>query len=274
MPVAGALHRERYLIATGLLRGRIDDRAPAIEVLAGTLALDIDVDTVVAVVGPAALQVDGRDAAVGACIAVRAGEHVAVTHLGPGPAYLALAGWRPHPVLGSVSTDTFSGLGPPPLARGAVLQGSGPIDVTRVGAFHRPLSGSTGPIRLTRAGHAALDDLAGQRWSVTAVARSGTRLVGGTLPVEAGLPSRPMVRGAVQATPSGEAVVLGPDGGLTGGYPVVGVVAAVDLDRVSLLAPGDEVAFSVCDVEAAAHAYARWRAGLGALLTHPDHLPH
>jgi allophanate hydrolase subunit 2 len=81
-----------------------------------------------------------------------------------------------------------------------------------------------------------------------------------------------MVPGAIQLTPGGEAIVLGPDGGLTGGYPVVAVVASVDLDRVSLLALGDEVDFRAIDVEQAATARLAAVTGLRRALAHPADL--
>ena len=78
------------------------------------------------------------------------------------------------------------------------------------------------------------------------------------------------LRGSVHA---GEAIVLGPDGGLTGGYPVVGVVASVDLDRVSALAAGAGVSFRRVDPEDAALAHQRRVAMLRGCITHPAHLP-
>jgi len=47
------------------------------------------------------------------------------------------------------------------------------------------------------------------------------------------LESVPLVRGAVQVTPSNELVVMLADHPTTGGYPVIGVVAARDVDRLS-----------------------------------------
>ena len=52
-----------------------------------------------------------------------------------------------------------------------------------------------------------------------------------------------MVLGAVQVPPDGRPVVLLADHGTTGGYPVVAVVRADDLDRCAQLRPGDPVGF-------------------------------
>jgi allophanate hydrolase subunit 2 len=128
-------------------------------------------------------------------------------------------------------------------------------------------------MRVAEAGHAGLRALVSATWTVASVARSGVRLSGGPIPASGTVPSMPMVPGAIQATPAGEAVVLGPDGGLTGGYPVVGVVVTADLDRLSLLAPGDRVAFRSVAVADAAAARRDQLATLRRAVAHPDHLP-
>lgn len=272
VPVSGAWHRERHLLATGLLTGTPDAGVPAIELLAGTLDLLVHVDTTLTSVGPAAVHVDGHPAAVDTCLAVRAGSRIRIDHRGPGPVYVALSGWRPHLVLGSSSTDTFGRLGPGPLAAGTVLMAGDGVheaSLARVGAFHRERRERTGPIRVVLTGHPSAAEFTGARWTVTAAARSGTRLTGHALPGAGDVPSQPMVQGAVQLTPSGDPVVLGPDGGVTGGYPVVAVVATADLDRLSLLAVGDAVSFRACDLHEAVQAHeerARW---LASAITHP-----
>jgi len=58
------------------------------------------------------------------------------------------------------------------------------------------------------------------------------------------LQSFPLVRGAVQVTSSEELVVMLADHPTTGGYPVIGVVSAVDVDRLSQATPGWEVCFA------------------------------
>jgi allophanate hydrolase subunit 2 len=55
------------------------------------------------------------------------------------------------------------------------------------------------------------------------------------------LASFPVVPGSVQLTPSGELVVLGPDAGVTGGYPVLGVVPRAGLDALAQARPGTAV---------------------------------
>jgi allophanate hydrolase subunit 2 len=74
--------------------------------------------------------------------------------------------------------------------------------------------------------------------------RVGMRLVG--MPLEyrrpdRQLPSEGATRGAIQVPPNGFPVILGPDHPVTGGYPVIGVIADEDIDRVAQVRPGQTV---------------------------------
>jgi len=274
VPVSGPFHRQRYLVATALLSGDPDPERPAIEVLAGDLRLVMRADSLVAVVGPASMHVDGHPAATGTALLVHEGAAVRVEPIGAGPSYLVIAGWVAPRVLGSAATDTFSKLGGGLLGAGSLLAGApDPAEWSRVGAFHRRLSSATGPLRAAAAGHPAIADLTAASWTVASIARSGVRMTGPVLPVEGSVASMPVVAGAIQATPGGEVIVLGPDGGLTGGYPVVGVVTSADLDRLSLLAVGDPVTFRETGVDEAHRAWRERERDLMAAVTHPDQLP-
>lgn len=57
-------------------------------------------------------------------------------------------------------------------------------------------------------------------------------------------PSLGVVVGAIQLTPSGHPLVLMPDGGVTGGYPVIAVVASADLPLLGQLTPGAAIHFA------------------------------
>lgn len=98
--------------------------------------------------------------------------------------------------------------------------------------------------------HGALVDpseLAGRTFRLAATSdRTGLRLEGDavrTHPRPHGTPSLPLVPGAVQLPPSGQPVVLGPDHPVTGGYPVVGVVRASQLEALFVAPLGSTVAF-------------------------------
>ncbi|MDR5675749.1 MAG: allophanate hydrolase subunit 2 family protein, partial [Armatimonadota bacterium] len=50
---------------------------------------------------------------------------------------------------------------------------------------------------------------------------------------------------AVQVPPSGQPIVLMPDGPTTGGYPVLAVVVEEDLPRLAQKRPGERVRFQL-----------------------------
>ena len=79
-------------------------------------------------------------------------------------------------------------------------------------------------------------DLASQKWITAQDSnRIGVRLTSDALRRNEfpELLSLPLVRGAVQLTPSGELVVMLADHPTTGGYPVVGVLASDDVDDLA-----------------------------------------
>jgi biotin-dependent carboxylase-like uncharacterized protein len=139
------------------------------------------------------------------------------------------------PVLGSRSTDTLSGLGPPPIATGMDLPvGREPAE---------PPVGETWPvrapgdvIRITRGPRAdwftagALTALAGS-WTISEASRVGIRLAGPRLEraIDGELPSEGLVRGAIQVPPDGAPIMMLADHPTTGGYPVIAVVQPNDV---------------------------------------------
>jgi allophanate hydrolase subunit 2 len=76
--------------------------------------------------------------------------------------------------------------------------------------------------------------------------RVGTRLEGPVI-ARSSAPdrSRPTVRGAIEVPRDGQPIVLGPEHPTTGGYPIVGVICAADLDRFSAIRIGGDVVFEV-----------------------------
>jgi KipI family sensor histidine kinase inhibitor len=152
-------------------------------------------------------------------------------------------------VLGSLSRDTLSGLGPAPLRAGDVLcagpeQGLDAVPVagaTSVEGTDPAGSVLTIPVlvgpRAELLGTAAVAALLGTEWTVRQDSdRVGVRLEGPALPVPEGagsVPSEPMLPGAVQVPPSGLPVVFGPDHPATGGYPVIAVVTRRGLDALA-----------------------------------------
>ncbi len=167
-------------------------------------------------------------------------------------------GIRSTRVLGSVATDTLSGLGPAPLVPGAVVQiGPAGRDAVHPEPWPRalPAPGETVEIEITLGPRddwftpAAVDALLEQEWEVTPRSdRVGIRLLGAT-PLERAvpgeLPSEGVVTGALQVPPDGQPVLFLPDHPVTGGYPVIGAVTDRFLDLAGQLPPGVRVRFRV-----------------------------
>lgn len=244
--------------AAGLANRLVGNRPEAalLEVTAGGLRLRAGRTVLVAVTGaPLPVAVDGRPAPFAAPMTLPPG---AVLSLGTPWAglrsYLAVRGGIDvPPVLGSRSTDTLSGLGPPPLTAGTLLPvgdlaaDEPVVDVAPVGPPpDRPvLRVLPGPRRdwLDDAAWAALTT---QEWAVAADSdRVGLRLTGPRLARarEGELPSEGLVAGAVQVPPDGAPVLFLADHPVTGGYPVLAVVVTADLPLAAQLRPGDGVRF-------------------------------
>lgn len=266
VPHSGAWHRVRHRISTELVGS---PGGPAVELLAGELVLRMLQSTVIASVGSAELHIDSRRVPGGVGVGVGPQSEVRLEHVGPGPAYLAIAGWEPPRVLGSASADTFSRIGGATLVAGEVLIGTSRTDET-AGRFLRESSFVGGPIRVLLTEDREWPD---EPWQVLTTTRSGTRLRGPSVPSSTSLPSAPMVVGAVQVTPSGEGIVLGPDSGVTGGYPVVGCVITADVSRVSDLAIGEQVMFTPVSIDEAVAAYEEERRLLAGAVVDPRDLP-
>jgi allophanate hydrolase subunit 2 len=63
--------------------------------------------------------------------------------------------------------------------------------------------------------------------------------------------------GAVQVTPSGEVIILGPDAGVTGGYPLMGVLPEAEMPLIARLITGDRVTFAAIEPSEAVDLDAR-----------------
>lgn len=169
--------------------------------------------------------------------------------------YLAVRGGIDAPVVaGSRSTDVMAGLGRAPLAAGeTVAIGAVPAqaipvnDLAPWGGFSDRVDVALRPgPRADWFETSALTALFREPWLVTNDSnRVGMRLAGPVLSrTRAGeLPSEGMVVGAIQVPPSGLPTVLLADGPVTGGYPVIAVVAEASIDRLAQLRPGQRIAF-------------------------------
>jgi biotin-dependent carboxylase-like uncharacterized protein len=234
-----------------------DETAPAVETVVGGLVVEARRTVRVAVTGaPRSVRVDGRLAAMWSPLTLRAGERLRIE---PGHrqvfTYLAVdGGFVAESVLGSASTDSLTGLGPPPLERGDVLASAdrhsahAAVDVAPVDDPPDPavLAVHPGP-RTDWFAPGALDALCAATWHVAPTSnRIGLRLDGPSCLHRTRLdelPSEGVVRGSVQITPDGTPVVFGPDHPVTGGYPVLAVVDGACLAAAAQCEPGSRVRF-------------------------------
>ncbi len=175
--------------------------------------------------------------------------------------YLAVRGGFDAPVtLGSRSTDTLAGLGPPPLRRGTPLlrqpiATSTPRTWAPLDTWHHETHREPGrrseptviavhpPPRPIPAAN-VMHQLTSTTWVIAPdSSRIGVRLTGGhiDLPRDPHTPSEPLIAGAIQLPPEGAPIIMGPDHPTTGGYPVIGVVRESDLDLLAQLRPGAQV---------------------------------
>jgi biotin-dependent carboxylase-like uncharacterized protein len=252
---SGALDVDALVEANRLV-GNVD-AAAGIETTLTGVALRTEVATTVAVTGAAApITVDGEPVPFGAALAVPAGAVIDVGAAQSGVrSYLAFSGGiTVVPVLGSRSTDTLSGLGPPPLRPGFVL----PLGRVTRAELPLPFTVEAAPeltevaLRL-RLGprhdwlsQTARDALPKSTYTLSVKSnRVGARLTGPVLTrATAGeLPSEAIVLGAVQVTADGQPLVFLADHPTTGGYPVIGVVERADLRLVAQARPGTAIRF-------------------------------
>jgi biotin-dependent carboxylase-like uncharacterized protein len=257
VPRAGAVDLPALLLGNRLVGNPAT--AAGLEITMTGCTLRFGRTTTIAVTGAeiTRLRVGNRPADAGVPVPVRAGD---VVEIGPTRTglrtYLAVAGGiAVPPVLGSRSTDTLAGVGPPVLRDGDVLP-VGPPSGAPAPVWFTPRPGARpGPVRLrVRLGprhdwftQPALTTFTTATYVVSPLSdRIGARLTGPplarTAPDE--LPSEGMVLGAVQVTPDGQPLVFLANHPTTGGYPVIAVVEEADLALLAQARPGTTVTFS------------------------------
>lgn len=240
--------------------------AAVLEIAYGGFAIRTDQPVTVAVTGaPAALTIvtaDGRSlpAPNGRPLALDAGDELTLDHPPEGTrSYLAIrGGLAVEHVLNSAATDTLAKVGPPPVIIGDVLvpalAATAAVDPDRPAAARMPKAGDTvtldivpGP-RTDWFTQRGLATLLSQSFEVTPASnRVGMRL-SGVEPLEktgaAELPSEGTPLGAIQVPHSGEPVLFLADHPLTGGYPVIAVVASHHLDLAGQIPIGAKIRFN------------------------------
>lgn len=252
---SGAADGSSYRLANRLVGNR--EAEAALEVTLGGLTLHAEHDFLIAVTGaPCAVTVADIEFGSNIPIGIRAGQDVALASPVTGlRSYLAVRGGiRVPEVLGSRSTDVLAGIGPDPLASGDLL----PIGSPYGPQPHLDLAPVAAPpaddlVLVVRVGPRddwftaeGMTDLLTGRYEVTERSnRVGIRLSGPPIrrSREEELPSEGMVTGALQVSPSGQPTLLLADHPVTGGYPVIAVVDAADVDRAAQARPGQHLRF-------------------------------
>ncbi len=263
---SGAADRSSYLAVNAVLGNEAG--VAVVESVLGGLSVRAHGQVAVAVGGaPAAVTVDGEGVDGTVPVELRDGQ---VLKLGTPKhglrTYLSVrGGFDVPPVLGSCSTDTLSGVGPAPIARGdriavrsvgepgsRATQAADPTVWDRNPVEPLVLNVIPGP---RDDWFISPSDLAAGEWVVSPHSnRVGVRL---DRPTEVGpdgapplrrtdsreLPSEGVTLGAIQVPPSGHPVLFLADHPVTGGYPVIGVVRAADVDRAAQARPGQRVRF-------------------------------
>lgn len=258
---SGAFDQASFRLANRLVGNH--ETAAVIEILLGPFELEAHASIVVAATGTNApldvLEVGGqvRSGRDRAAVALRGGERLIVGSPSIGlRTYLSFrGGLLGEPTLGSCSFDSLGRIGPAPIVDGDELR-VGTVSMSDPWFEPLPDRSTDDPVLLPLRLGPREDWLVGVDpaaclsccvWTVDAASnRSGIRLSGTPLPRRPGdLASEAMVPGAVQVPPNGLPIVLGPDGGTTGGYPVVGVVPQRGIDLLAQRRPGERVRFQI-----------------------------
>lgn len=241
------------------LVGNANDRCAALEFTLAGPVLRFEIACVLALTGGLVdAQLDGQPVPMYQSVPVHAGQILVCGRLRTGMrAYLAVhGGIRVAPVLGSMATDTLSGLGAPFLHSQDVLDiASTPMQ----GGFYLrtpPRFGNDVRLRILFGPHQdyfASDtrrELCSRRFTVSQQSdRTGIRLTE-PLALPAALPELPsqgMVTGAIQIPGDGCPVMLLPNHGTTGGYPVIATVISADHWHMGQLAVGTQIRFEEID---------------------------
>jgi antagonist of KipI len=271
---SGAFDAPALRIANALC-GNVRD-ACALEITLLGPTLHFDQAARIAVTGaPLALRAGGKELPMWAPVHVPAMTTLTLGAIRSGcRSYLAVrGGFDVAPVLGSRSTDVNASLGP---NHGRALRTGDTLAVSRA-ANAAPCAPATTPrwrldprpwfhdevpatLRLLPGSHA--DALTAESHAALLAEtfhvqpdsnRTGLRLLGPRLhwrePVE--LVSEGCTPGLLQLPPSGQPIAFGPECPVSGGYPRIGQVVAVDLPRLAQLRPGNALRFTACTLDEA-----------------------
>ena len=257
VPACGAADIVSLALANALVGNAWD--APGLEIALAGARFEALASACVAVTGaPCEVALGGTPASHHDALWLRAGE---VLEVGPARlgcrTYLAVAGgFVGEEAFGSTSTYLpagFGGLSGRALREGDRLHGAPGRDASpgteTPPALRAPftrswtLRATVGP-EADVFGRDTIAPLFGEGWHASRAAdRTGIRLDGPALPRsgDAGMDSVAVLPGTVQLPPGGAPILLGVDGGTTGGYPRAAQVIRADRHLLGQVRPGDAV---------------------------------
>ncbi len=253
VPPGGAFDRESLLLANALFGN--EPGAPALEIPLLGGVFEAESDQWVSVVGARCeVSIDGSRQSGDSALFLRRAQSLGIEKLQAGVrVYLgAPGGWSAPESLGSRSGFAVT-TGQSLASREQSVPCIGQSGFCRLAA--QPESVMPGNLRVLPGPHSTQDSLAslcGGKLTVSPnSSRMGVRLEGFPEPADEEIPSEPSCPGALQVTPDGTLIALGPDGPTIGGYPKIAYVVDADLDRLGQLAAGQEVRFEMMSLEEA-----------------------
>jgi biotin-dependent carboxylase-like uncharacterized protein len=268
VPRSGAADRASLVLANRLLGN--DDGAAALETTLTGPRLRFDGPAELALTGaPVQARVGERVVAMNEAFGIETGDELRVGTASVGlRTYVAVAGGIDAArVLGSAATDVLTGLGPAPLAPGAVLRtragrarggggggGGGRTIRPPAPCPPPPLLELPDPVRLRVIvgprndwfSDESIKRLLNDEFTIShASNRIGARLDGPLMERARGgeLASEGLVPGALQVPAGGRPILLLADHPTTGGYPVIAVLHSADLPLAAQLRPGQQLRF-------------------------------
>jgi len=287
MPVGGVMDEHSHRLANLLVRNAEDDATLELT-LAGPRLEFTDSALIAICGGDFAPTIGGQEVPASRPVLVRAGSvlDLAVCRLGC-RAYLAIAGGFDVPaVMGSKSTYLPAGIGG---FKGRALRRGDELPVQRASAdlypaLHRALQSAEAfacpkwsvhanaalmahdhhRIRFIQGRHFGLFSESSRAQFVSAEFRiaansdrMGYRLEGPTLALAqpGDILPEAVTFGSVQVPPDGKPIVLMANRQTTGGYPLIGEVASVDLPLLAQLPPGDTLRFEPITLEQSQELY-------------------
>lgn len=224
IPASGPFDTESFRILETLLRQNNATDFEALELANAYVELEFLTDGTLAIVGaPVSVQCDLPDAITNARFPVTTGSLVKI-------------------IAGTCGLRTYVAFVPLPLRATRLSRVPGSVEPCAVRVIPGPQF-SQGTWQIQPLTVSPIQDRVGIRCQPVE-----------TWAHELELPSEPVVFGAIQVTPNGTPIILGPDGPTIGGYPKPYVVCRADLPKLAHLRTGQTVALEMIQLESARFA--------------------